>query len=30
MLIPLTAAFVYEGTRWYRIVSLGQPLDRLD
>jgi hypothetical protein len=30
MLIPLTAAFVYKGMRWYRIVSLGQPLDRLD
>jgi hypothetical protein len=29
-LIPLTAAFVYEGMRWYRIVSLGQPVDRLD
>src|SRR5260370_17261898 len=30
MLIPLTAAFVYEGMRWYRMVSLGQPIDRLD
>ena len=30
MLIPLTAAFVYEGMRWYRIVSLGQPVDRSD
>jgi hypothetical protein len=33
MLIPLTAALVYEGMRWmrwYRIVSLGQPVDRLD
>ncbi len=30
MLIPLTAAFVYEGMRWYRIVTLDQPLDRLD
>jgi hypothetical protein len=30
MLLPLTAAFVYEGMRWYRIVSLGQRLDRLD
>ncbi len=30
MLLPLAAAFVYEGMRWYRIVSLGQPVDRLD
>ena len=30
MLIPLTAALVYEGMRWYRIVSLGQPVDSLD
>jgi hypothetical protein len=30
MLIPLTAAFVYEGMRWYRIVSLGQPVERSD
>jgi hypothetical protein len=30
MLIPLTAAFVYEGMRWYRMVSLGQPVDRSD
>ena len=30
MLIPLTAALVYEGTRWYRMVSLGQPVDRSD
>ena len=30
MLIPLTAAFVYEGMRWYRMVSLGQPVDRFD
>src|SRR5258708_7926827 len=30
MLIPLTAAFIYEGMRWYRMVSLGQPIDRLD
>jgi hypothetical protein len=30
MLIPLTAAFIYEGMRWYRMVSLGQPVDRLD
>ncbi|MGH7914729.1 MAG: hypothetical protein ACREPW_08775 [Candidatus Binataceae bacterium] len=30
MLIPLTAAFIYEGVRWYRMVSLGQPVDRLD
>ncbi len=30
MLIPLTATFVYEGTRWYRMVSLGQPVDRSD
>ena len=27
MLFPLAAAFVYEGMRWYRIVSLGQPVD---
>ena len=25
MLIPLTAAFIYEGMRWYRMVSLGRP-----
>jgi hypothetical protein len=30
MLLSLAAAFVYEGIRWYRIVSLGQRLDRLD
>jgi hypothetical protein len=30
MLIPLTAAFIYEGMRWYRMVSLGQPIDRFD
>jgi hypothetical protein len=30
MLIPLGAAFVYEGMRWYRMISLGQPVDRLD
>jgi hypothetical protein len=30
MLIPLTAAFIYEGMRRYRMVSLGQPVDRLD
>jgi hypothetical protein len=30
MLIPLGAAFAYEGMRWYRMVSLGQPVDRLD
>jgi hypothetical protein len=30
MLLPLAAAFVYAGMRWYRIVSLGQRLDRLD
>ena len=30
MLIPLTAAIVFEGLRWYRVVSLGQPVDRLD
>jgi hypothetical protein len=29
MLIPL-ATFVYEGTRSYRMVSLGQPVDRSD
>jgi hypothetical protein len=29
MLIPLTAAIVFEGLRWYRMVSLGQPVDRL-
>jgi hypothetical protein len=27
MLLPLAAAFVDEGLRWYRIVSLGQPVD---
>ncbi len=27
MLLPLAAAFVCEGVRWYRIVSLGQPVD---
>lgn len=30
MLIPLAAAFVYEGMRWYRMVSLGQPVDCSD
>jgi hypothetical protein len=30
MLVPLTAAFIREGMRWYRIVSLGQPVDLLD
>jgi hypothetical protein len=30
MLILLTAAFVYEGMRWYRMVSLGQPVDCSD
>jgi hypothetical protein len=30
MLIPLTAAYVYEGMHWYRMVSLGQPVDRSD
>src|ERR1700722_9306387 len=30
MLLPLAAAFVYEGMRWYRMVSLGQPVDRSD
>jgi Fe-S oxidoreductase len=29
-LIPLTAALVYEGMRWYRMVRLGQPVERLD
>jgi hypothetical protein len=29
-LIPLTAAFIYEGMRWYRMVNLGQPIDRFD
>jgi hypothetical protein len=27
MLLPLAAAFVDEGMRWYPIVSLGQPVD---
>ena len=30
MLVPLIAVFIYEAMRWYRIVSLGQPIDRLD
>lgn len=30
MLVPLAAAFIREGIRWYRTVSLGQPVDRFD
>jgi hypothetical protein len=30
MLLPLAAAFIYEGMRWYRMASLGRSVDRLD
>ncbi|HEX5424881.1 MAG TPA: hypothetical protein VFW94_15140, partial [Candidatus Acidoferrales bacterium] len=30
MLVPLTVAFIRESMRWYRIVSLDRPIDRLD